>query len=163
MIDANQCREQLASLLRQQIDCTVATDSYLSELRQAIAENRLADLNQSIMQPQTSLQKTDELERQRRSLMESYGFSVDRAGLEHCISWCDDDSGTLHQLHLELLEKLTGLERSLQVSNLLVNKGKQGIAKALEVLTQQPATAKTYTASGTTQSGSTLKRTIARA
>ena len=163
MIDANQCRDQLVSLLTQQIDCTATTNSYLTTLRQAIAENRLADLGDAISKPQDGMQKTEALEQERRALMESYGFATDRAGLEHCITWCDDAAGTLQALHQQLLKELVDLYRSLQVSNLLLNKGKQRIERALDVLTLQPARTKTYTASGTTQSSNNMKRSISRA
>ena len=163
MIDANQCRQQLASLLQQQIEETIKTNGFLVNIKDAIAENRLDAVSQQIDPPQVSFEKTEQLERQRQELMQTYGYATDREGLEHCIRWCDDQKGTLQALHGQLLDALAALERSLQISNLLVNKGKQRLQRALDVLTWQPASTNTYNASGTTESSNTGKRNIATA
>lgn len=163
MINANQCRQQLASLLQQQIEETNKTNGFLVDLKDAIAENRLDVVSQQIDPPQVSFEKTEQLERQRQELMQSYGYTTDREGLENCIRWCDDSNGTLAGLHQKLLEALSALERSLQVSNLLVNKGKQRVQRALDVLTWQPESTNTYNASGATESSNSGKRNLATA
>ena len=163
MIDANQCRQQLASLLQQQIEETNRTNGFLVDIKDAIAENRLQAVSEQIDPPQVSFEKTEQLERQRRELMQSYGYSADREGLENCIRWCDHGTGTLKNLHEQLLEALTALERSLQISNLLVNKGKQRVQRALDVLTWQPESTNTYNASGATESSNSGKRSLATA
>ena len=155
------CREQLIELLNAHNSRIDAANEYLLELKTAIAENRLDQLQQSIANP-LAMQDIEALEQQRHDLLARFGFDQDQGGFEKCIQSCDDDAGSLSDLYQQLIQNLVKLQHSIQVNCLLVNKGQDRVRRSIGILTGHAASgaAKTYSSDGKT-SDSSNQRDIA--
>ena len=145
-----ECRERLADLLKEhQLRIGKAND-YLVNIKNAITENRLENLQQSLSNPELSIEDIEQLEQQRHQLLASYGFTEDYDGFEKCISWCDNEQGQLSKLYQQLIESLVQLQHSIQVNNLLVSKGRDRVRRSIGILTGlgSGGNCKTYSSSG---------------
>jgi hypothetical protein len=142
-----QCHFDLAQLLETQTDELQAINSYLTRIKNAVAENDIEKLNQLVAQQRLPIKEIEDLQAQRHSLMSTYNFESNNAGIEQCIEWCDQQ-GKLAQGYQTFKQELMQLQRSLQISDLLVSKGQNRIRQSLHLLTGQSDNAKTYTSSG---------------
>lgn len=129
------CRARLQELLQVHIGHIARANEYLSKIRSAIAENDLAAVQLSLEAPDASIAAIEELEQDRRQTLGEFGFDGDNAGFEQCVRWCDNDSHQLHDLFSELITELEKLQHSIQVNNLLVNKGRNRVRRSLGILT----------------------------
>jgi len=132
---ANQCRQRLSELLQAQNDRIDGANEYLLKIKNAIAENRLESLQQTLTSPDLAIEDIEQLEKQRFELLETFGFGTDPDGLEQCIEWCDDDRGQLSELHRQLIKNLFDLRHSIQINSLLVNKGQERVKRSIGILT----------------------------
>ena len=161
---AQQCFQQLNALLSQQIDEFKGINSYLDEIKNAIAANEIESLNTLLTQQRLPTEDINNLESQRHQLLDVYGFEFTQEGLEKCISECDRNSVLAKQYEL-FQQSLSHLQRSIQVNSLLINKNQNRIRKSLHLLTtgqQNSDNARTYSSSGQT-SGYSNKRSLAQA
>ena len=129
------CRKQLIELMRAHIVRIDQARAYLTEIKQAIAENRVEQLQQSLANPQFSLSEIEQLEQQRLELLSQHGFDRDHSGFEACLKWCDDSDGTVNALYQQLVASLVQLQQSIQLNHLLVNKGKERLRRSIGILT----------------------------
>lgn len=149
---AKQCHQRLSELLQAQIDRITGANEYLLTIRNAIAENRLEALQQTLTSPDLAIEDIEQLEQQRFELLKTFGFSADPDGLERCIDWCDDDQLRLSELHQQLIDRLFALRHSIQINSLLVNKGQERVKRSIGILTgaSTAGTCKTYGDKGQT-------------
>lgn len=144
-----QCREQLTALLEEHIQRIAAASEYLAGIKQAIAENHLESLQDSLTKPAFAVDDIEQLEQQRYQLLSNYGFSQDADGFEKCMAWCDKDQ-QVSELYQQLIQNLVRLQHSIQVHSLLVNRGRDRIRRSLGILTGigTTGTGKTYSSDG---------------
>lgn len=144
------CREQLTELLRAHIARIDQANAYLAEIKQAIAENQVDQLQQSLTNPRFSVTEIEALEQQRLEVLSNHGFDRDSAGFEACLKWCDDDAGTIEALYQQLVKNLLRLQQSIQLNNLLVSKGKERLRRSIGILTglSNSSNCKTYSSKG---------------
>lgn len=160
---AQQCFQKLNALLSQQTDEIDGINSYLDEIKNAIAANEIESLNTLLTQQRLPTEDINNLESQRHQLLDVYGFEFTQEGLEKCISECDKN-GLLTERYELFQQALSRLQRSIQVNSLLINKNKNRIRKSLNLLTgqQNSDNAKTYSSNGQA-SGYSSKRSLAQA
>jgi len=151
-MNANQCRQRLSELLQAQNDRITGANEYLLTIKNAIAENRLETLQQTLTSPDLAIEDIEQLEQQRFELLKTFGFSADPNGLELCIEWCDDDQHQLSGLQQQLIKNLFDLRHSIQINSLLVNKGQERVKRSIGILTgtSTAGTCKTYSDKGQT-------------
>ena len=141
-----ECHKRLGELLQAQNDRITQANAYLLVIKNAIAEDRIDNLQQSLVSPDLAIDDIEQLERQRLELLTQTGFGDDDASLEKCIAWCDDDSGQLAELYQQLIKNLYDLRHSIQVNSLLVHKGQERVRRSIGILTGSGGNAfgKTY-------------------
>ena len=146
------CRERLIELLQAQNERIANANEFLVGIKNAIAENRLEKLQQSLVSPDLALDDIEQLEQQRYRLLESHGFSKDQDGFEKCVEWCDDSQGRVTALYGQLVEGLVQLQHSIQINSLLVNKGRDRVRRSIGILTGlgTSGSCKTYSSNGKT-------------
>ncbi|MDH3634287.1 MAG: flagellar protein FlgN [Gammaproteobacteria bacterium] len=156
-----QCREQLTALLEEHNQRITSASEYLAGIRQAIAENQLESLQDSLAKPEFVVDDIEQLEQQRYQLLSNYGFSQDADGFEKCMAWCDDGNQQVSALYQQLIQNLVRLQHSTQVNSLLVNRGRDRVRRSLGILTGlgTTGTCKTYSSDG--KLGSSDPRDIA--
>ncbi len=145
-----QCRERLSELLQAQNDCITRANEYLMAIKNAIADNQLDNLQQSLAYPDLAIEDIEALEQQRYQVLASFGFDQDTNGLGKCIEWCDDDQNQLSELYQQLVKSLVELQHAIQINSLLVNKGQERVRRSIGILTGAGAapTCKTYSSKG---------------
>lgn len=149
-MNANQCRHRLSELLQAQNDRIVSANEYLLVIKNAIANNQLDNLQQSLNSPDLAIEDIEQLEQQRYQLLGSSGFEQNADGLEKCIEWCDDEQNRLSELYQQLIRNLVELRQSIQLNSLLVNKGQERVRRSIGILTGvgTSASCKTYSNKG---------------
>ncbi len=150
-----ECRDQLLDLMRAQNECIVTAHSRLDEIGQALSENKIDSLQRSLVSPDLGFEQLQQLEHQRHALLQRYGFETDAAAQTACIDWCDDANRQLASLNRDLVANLQSLQRSIQLNNILVGKGRDRIRRSIGILTGQERVnqCKTYSSSGKTEQG----------
>ena len=139
-MSSTQCRAQLSELLETHISRIARANAYLAEIKKAIAENQLDALQQSLSQPDFSVEDIERLEQQRYQLLASYGFTRDSGGFRKCVEWCDDERKHVSELYLQLIKGLEQLQHSSQINSLLVTRGRDRVKRSLGILTGLGAT-----------------------
>jgi len=158
-----QCREQLTALLEEHVQRISGASEYLAGIRQAIAENQLESLQESLAKPGFVVDDIEKLEQQRYQLLSDYGFSQDADGFEQCMAWCDDEEQRVSELYQQLIQNLVQLQHSIQVNSLLVNRGRDRVRRSLGILTGlgTSGTPKTYSSDGKLDPGDSRDIAIA--
>lgn len=148
-MNANHCRQRLSELLQAQTERITQANEYLLVIKNAIANDQLENLQQSLTSPDLSMQDIENLEQQRYQLLTDFGFDQDPDGLEKCINWCDRDR-QLSALYQQLIASLMDLRQSIQINSLLVNKGQDRVRRSIGILTGvgTSGTCKTYSKKG---------------
>ncbi|MCP4983746.1 MAG: flagellar protein FlgN [Gammaproteobacteria bacterium] len=146
------CHAQLCELLHTHVTRINRASEYLAEIKTAIAENRLEQLQQTLAHPDFAVNDIEHLEQQRHQLLSSYGFSEGSEGFEQCVAWCDDEQGHVNELYQQLIQGLVKLQHSIQANNLLVSKGRDRVRRSLGILSGLGAAGncKTYSSDGKT-------------
>ena len=134
-MNKNTCRERLSELLQAQNDRISRANLYLDTIKNAIADNRLDDLQQSLTSPDLAIDEIEHLEQQRTELLAEFGFDRDNDGLEKCVAWCDDENSQLTGLYQQLIKNLFELRHSIQINSLLVNRGQERVRRSIGILT----------------------------
>ena len=129
------CRQALNRLLHAQQQRVGDASSYLQQVKQAVAEDNLDELQKLLAQPGFSLGEIESIEAERRKLLQRFGFTTDAEGFERCIDWCDDSDLSLATQNRLLRTELLELQRQIQLSQLLVNKGQDRVRRSLGILT----------------------------
>ncbi len=147
-----ECRARLIELMQEHVKCIESANDYLAEIKTAIAENRIDDLQQSLSGQVLPMAEIERLEGLRHELLTSYGFDSGDDGFKKCIAWCDDDAGQVDALYQQLVQKLLKLQRSIQLNSLLVSKGQERVRGSIGILTGSAVAnqAKTYSSQGKT-------------
>lgn len=161
-ISAQRCREDLIKIFNHQETMLLSLNAYLIDVKDRIAANDVDALNDILQQDILPVEELNELEHQRHRLLAVYGFDSEKQELEKCIAWCDIDN-QIAQKYQQVNEALAQLQHSVQINDLLVNKGKSKIRRALHILTGQNNLQQTvtYTHSGEAQD-SAENRSLAR-
>jgi flagellar biosynthesis/type III secretory pathway chaperone len=145
-----QCREKLTALLEAHTSKIAIANEYLTNIKNAIAENKLETLNQNISNPELPIQEIEQLDQQRHHLLNEFGFGEGIDGFEKCVAWCDNDVKQISELYQKLIQSLQQMQHSIQINNLLVNKGRDRIRRSIGILTGQgnDSNHKIYTSTG---------------
>lgn len=133
-MSAATCHAALSALLARHVALIDAANAYLQGVRQAIAENDPESLQRTLEQPEFDVDAIEQLERERHGLLEAHGFGTDAGGFETCIDWCDDASGSVTGLYRQLVQGLVALQHSIQLNQLLVDRGKDRVRRSLCLL-----------------------------
>ena len=146
----NACREQLTELLQAHNTRISSANAFLLTIKNAIADNQLETLQQSLANAELGVDDIEQLEQQRYQLLSTYGFSENSDGFEKCVAWCDNSQGDVAELYQQLIQGLVQLQHSIQINNLLVIKGRDRVRRSLGVLTGvgTAGNCKTYSSNG---------------
>ena len=145
----SQCFHQLRSLLVQQADHISGYIDFLQLIRNSIAQNQAETLDRLLMENPSRLEAIEQLKIQQAELIRQYGYDQSEHGLQELVEQCDQ-SQVLAGLQQELLEKLSHLQQSLLVNDLLIRKNQDRVRQSIRILSgHQPATqSNTYSAQG---------------
>ena len=154
-----QCQVELSHLFETQTSELQAINSYLTKIKNAVAENDVEALNNLIEEQRLPIKEIEILQEKQHQLMSKYNFESNNTGLEKCIAWCDRQDKLYDQYQI-FKQETELLRHSLQISDMLVSKGQNRIRQSLHLLTGQTVNTRTYTSSGQSQE-STAARTIA--
>lgn len=151
-MNSDQCHTELKQLLtlhNARVDDAI---EYLAQVKQAIADNQLEQLQDVLQEPTSVLEELQHLENQRLQLMSTCGFDQDQAGFSECLKWCDNAQESLDELYQRLVERLVKLQHSVQLNSLLVTKGQERVRRSIAILTGQGKVdqCKTYSSNGKT-------------
>ena len=148
----DECRVQILELLEAQNSAIARANDYLVSIKNAIAENKLDNLDQFLTSPQLPVEEIEQLEQQRHRLLQSFGFSSDNEGFEKCVSWCDSSDGQVEKSRQQMTSGLAQLQHSIQLNSLLVRKGQDRLRRSIGILTGLDTTkqCKTYGSKGQT-------------
>jgi flagellar biosynthesis/type III secretory pathway chaperone len=162
-LSPQQCLHQLNTLLQRQVDKIMDLNSYLSDLKSAIAGDDSKQLNDLLSQQRLPTAEIEDLENQRSRLLKIYGYDADKDSLLACIEWCDQH-GALEETYKKFEKALQQLQHSVQLNHLLVNKCQKRIRQSLYLLTNQMTSDKpsTYSATGVTENPGS-RRSLAQA
>lgn len=154
-MNPDECRDLLVDLLGAQNEQVTAVRARFDEIGRAIADNQIDNLQQSLGDSDPGFAQLQQLERQRHDLLQRFGYAANAAAQTACIDWCDDADGQLSALHARLVDNLQALQRSIQLGNLLVGKGRDRIRRSLGILTgqSQSGQCRTYSSSGKAEDG----------
>ena len=133
-MSAAACREALSALLARHVALIDTANAFLQGVRQAIAENDAEALQRSLERPEFEVDAIERLEGERHRLLEAHGFGTDAASFEKCIEWCDDGSGRVAEHYRQLVQGLVALQHSIQLNQLLVDRGKDRVRRSLCLL-----------------------------
>ena len=149
-MNSSACREQLTELLQAHNARISSANAFLLTIKNAIADNQLETLQQSLANPELAVDDIEQLERQRYQLLSTYGFSENSDGFEKCVTWCDNPQGQVAGLYQQLIQGLVQLQHSIQINNLLVIKGRDRVRRSLGILTGvgTAGNCKTYSSNG---------------
>jgi len=150
MKNSTQCRTQLTVLLEAHTARISAANEYLLKIKNAIAENKLETLEQTLTSSELPFSDIEKLEQQRHQLLTEYGFSKDSDGFKKCVDWCDGGAGQVSNLYKMLIQCLVELQNSIQINSLLVSKGRDRVRRSIGILTGsgRAASYRTYTSNG---------------
>jgi flagellar biosynthesis/type III secretory pathway chaperone len=153
-VNSNACREQLTELLQAHNARISSANAFLLTIKNAIADNQLETLQQSLANPELAVDDIEQLEQQRYQLLSTYGFSENSDGFEKCVAWCDNEQGQVSRLYQQLIQGLLQLQHSIQINTLLVTRGQDRVRRSLGVLTGlgTAGNCKTYSSNGKTLS-----------
>jgi flagellar biosynthesis/type III secretory pathway chaperone len=149
-MNKDDCRSQMLEMLDAQNTSIAHANDYLVGIKDAIAENKLDELNQFLATPQLPIEDIDQLEQQRHRLLQDSGFSSDSSGFKKCVDWCDNSEGQVSEAYQQLIDGLVQLQHSIQLNSLLTRKGQDRLKRSIGILTGQPASTqcKTYSSKG---------------
>ncbi len=133
-MSAAACRQAMSTLLTRHVAQIEAATAYLRRVKQAIAENDREALQGLLEHPEFDVDAIERLENERHRLLEAHDFATDAAGFEQCIAWCDDAAGGLAGLYRQLVQGLIELQHSIQLNQLLVDRGKDRVRRSLCLL-----------------------------
>ena len=143
-----QCHLELKYLLLGQFNQLKALNHYFAELKSAIAENKLDDLNSLLAENKAANNEIEELDITRKQLLEKYGFEASAYGFRSCITDCDKDNVLARHYQLFTTE-LEILQKSIRVGRLLAFKGQDRIRRTLQSLVGlERSTSMTYASNG---------------
>jgi hypothetical protein len=145
-----QCYTELSDLFETQISELHAINSYLTKIKNAVAENDVEALNNLVAEQRLPIKEIETLQAKQHQLMSMHNFESNNAGLQKCIAWCDRQDMLIGQFEA-FKQEMEVLQRSLQISDILVSKGQNRIRQSLHLLTGQTVNAKTYSSSGLSQ------------
>ena len=151
----DQCRQELSELLQAQLAKIGEVNAYLVELKSLLAQNDIEAINDSVSKSSLPIADIEVLEKNRNQLLIHYGFQGDKSGHEACIDWCDNNEGQLTKQYQSFTESLLQLQRSIQVNDLLANKGQDRVRRSVGILTGEDTSDKsnTYSKSGQARKG----------
>lgn len=156
-----ECYSSLYELLTQQIASIKVATTYLNDIKNSIESNDIESLQHLIKHNEIPLNKIEEQETARFSLIESCGFEKNKTGFERCVKACDDSNKSLSDIYSQLNHSLDELQKATEVSGLLVSKNKERVQKSLNILTGNSIKKDpTYSSQGTTNNDS-LTRPLA--
>lgn len=144
------CRRELTRVLQAQQQRVSHASAFLKQVKQAVAEDNLDELQALLTQPGFSLGEIESIEAERRQLLQRFGFATDAEGYQRCIDWCDDSDASLAEQNATLKTGLIDLQHQLQLNQLLVNKGQDRVRRSLGILTGMDTgiQGKTYDSAG---------------
>ena len=149
-MSAADCRRTLSALLARHVAQIDAATAYLRRVKQAIAENDREALQGLLEHPEFDVATIERLEDERHRLLEAHDFAADSGGFEQCIAWCDDAAGGLAGLYRQLVQGLIELQHSIQLNQLLVDRGRDRVRRSLCLLggTEAAGQYRTYGSDG---------------
>ena len=162
-IYAQRCREDLIKIFRRQTEKFLSLSANLVELKDIIAANDVAALNQVLQKDILPVDEINALEYERNQVLSIYGYDNNKDELKKCSAVCDRNKEVEAEF-LKANNALSQLQVSIQTNDLLINQSKNRVRRALHILTGQNNLEKTvtYTHSGETRDDAE-KRAIARA
>jgi len=162
MSDRRQIHDRLRLLLTEEIECAIRLEALLEAEREALNGRDTAAVERLVQDKQALLQAFEALETRRNELVAAAGFSRDRAGLEACIAWCDEQ-GRLGRLWSELMERIRRCQHLNRRNGAVVDISRRHVQQALTLLRGQTPVTPLYSPAGSTQGAGIPGRTLAKA
>jgi flagella synthesis protein FlgN len=141
-LEANACREALASLISQEVSALTELAGLLDREHGLLVANDVTTLESVMAQRQDTVGRLLRAEEERRSLCRMHGRGVDAAGIENLMAWCDPQGS----LKSQWADAANGAVRCRELNDrngALVNARMKRVETLLGVLTggsQEPQT-----------------------
>jgi len=159
-MDKKNCHIALAKNLDEELTHSRSLLTILKE--ESTISHKEADKLLSISEKKnTLLNKLEQLNTNRNSLIQTFGFNPDHQGMESCIAWCDHSRQLINKW--TSFRQLVSECRSInQLNGSIMDSSLRTVKQALAILYGQQLNENTYNANGHEQNGS-LGRSIAKA
>jgi flagellar biosynthesis protein FlgN len=141
-VDINLCRESIERLLVEECGLLAQLETLLDTEHRHLIGNDIDAFEQAGAARQTCMGKLVRIEDERRSLCRMSGKSVDRAGLQQLLAWCDPKN-TLQRRWLEINDRATRCRERNDRNGIVVAARLRRVEGMLNVITgrdQAPAT-----------------------
>ena len=161
-MDRKTCRQQLFALLEETLTHTQGLRRQLEDEAAALTANDVETLESAVAAKNASVHELEQLEQQRRRLLEAAGFAGNRYGTNACIEWCDEND-KLARLWQQLLDEVRTCQRRNSVNGTLVQFGRRNVQQLLDILRGQLQSGRLYDPAGDTATCVETTRTLAKA
>lgn len=162
MTDRQQCQHRLNELLRAEFDCAGRLQSTLLAEAEALLARDADALEHAVGEKHRLMQRLEQLDADKRQLLESHGFGNDPAGVEACIAWCDD-TGHLLRGWNSLLERVRHCQQQNRVNGVTLESSRRHAQHVLNILRGQSPPPELYNPTGMTAHPGDVGRSLAKA
>jgi len=143
MVDFHAAREQLCDLLDREIEYAQDLAAILTREQHALTNRDAASLDKLVEQKKARVEAIDELDARCKELLQSWGFTTDREGLEACLHRCDRH-GTLAERWTVLAERLRHCALQNRTNGSLLELNHRAITRLLDALGTQTSHEQLY-------------------
>jgi len=142
-LEANTCREALASLIHQEVSALDELAGLLDREHGLLVANDVATLETVMQERQDVVGRLLRTEEERRSLCRMHGRGVDAAGIDDLMAWCDSQ-GSLRAKWADCAKGATRCRELNDRNGALVNARMKRVETLLGVLTGGSQETPTY-------------------
>ncbi|MEP7247332.1 MAG: flagellar protein FlgN [Gammaproteobacteria bacterium] len=142
-MDADSCRESLATLLSQEASSLDELAVLLDREHGLLVANDVNTLGQAMEERQVTIGRLLRIEDERRALCRMHGKETNTGGLEKLLAWCDP-YGTLKGRWADCAKGATRCRDLNDKNGALVNARMKRVQNVLGVLTGKTAESPTY-------------------
>lgn len=162
MIDRQTCYTDLHDLLHAEYVCAGQLNALLSAEADALITRDVDTLEQLVKDKHELLQTFGRLEDRMQQLLLSAGFGTQRADVEACLTWCDNN-GRLKKGWQLLLERIQLAQQKNRVNGATLESTRSHAQQALALLRGQSPESPLYNPTGNTGVNHLAGRPLAKA
>ncbi len=158
------CSKQLSQILTLQIEQISSYLDYLSEIKAAITNNQISELN--VLLDQTiNPEEIENTQLQQSTLLNKYSFEMNEQGLSAFIEKCCNNNEQLLTLKSVLTDNLKKLDNALLINSILVQKNQHRIKQSIRLLSGHALDNKmsSYSRQGSIENNQSSKNILAEA
>ncbi len=158
-----ECTGKITGLFQQQSETVVGYIAYLDSIKEVITKNDAQQLTHLLENNPINLSTIEACREKCFQLVKQQGFEASEQGLSEYIQAFSD--ARLTDAKAELDKQLKGLEKSLLINDVLIQKNQQRIRQSIKILSGRTSSAdgSTYSREGNKDQADSNPRSLARA